>query len=317
MTVHQELAAAAPPRDCVLTLGVFDGVHLGHQRLLSRLVEEGRRRDLLAGVLTFRNHPRAVLTPGAPLALLSSFPEREALLRAAGVDFVAAVTFTPELSRLPARQFATLLVEHLRVRGMVVGPDFAMGHRREGTVPVVRELGRELGFTVEAVEPLTLDGMVVSSSAIRRAVLQGEVEVAARMLGRPYPLPGRVVRGAGRGRGLGFPTANLEVEAGRAVPGDGIYATWALVEGRRFPAATSVGVRPTFGGGARAVEAHLLDFHGELYGTTVTLEFVARLREERRFESPQALAAQMERDVAQAGALLAQRPVPAAGRRAT
>ena len=298
MGALEELERLALPGPSLVSVGVFDGVHRGHQRLLRELVARARERGAVSVVLTFRNHPRTVLQGGSPVPLLAGLEERFARIRDLGVDRVVALPFDAGLAQLTAREFVLLLRRRLGMVGMVMGPTFRLGRGAEGTPQVLQDLGRELGFAVIVVEPLALEDCTpINSTAIRDALARGGVERAAEMLGRPYTLPGVVVRGEGRGRGLGFPTANLEPDPGRAVPGDGIYATWAEVEGRRYPSATSIGLRPTFGGQRRTVEAYLMDFEGDLYGRRMALTFVARLREERRFPSVSALVEQMARDV--------------------
>ena len=304
MTIHRELARASPSRDTVLTIGTFDGVHLGHQQLLQRLKAMAASSGLLSVVLTFRNHPRLVLSPEVKLHCLTTLEERIALLEAQGVDMVIAIDFTKELSLLKAQEFVALLSRLLKMRGLVVGPDFALGHRREGNISALKHLGAETGFWVEPVEPVVMGKSVIKSSAMRSLITQGDVANASRMLGRWFSLTGQVVEGERRGRMLGFPTANLLLESNLVIPADGIYATWGTVEGQRHQAATCIGVRPTFGPGKRTVEAYILDFEGDLYGKPVTLEFASRLREERAFSSADALIKQMELDVEQARAVL-------------
>lgn len=306
MQAREELSRIKPNADTVAAIGVFDGVHLGHQYLLRELRRIASQANVKSLVITFINHPRTVLRPDLPTAYLSSLERRLALLRAQGVDFVAPVTFDEPLSRMRAREFLDLLQKTVRVHGLVVGPDFAVGYQREGTVPVLRTLGQELGISVTALEPLTVGEGTVSSTAVRTALTEGSTVAVARMLGRAFCLDGKVTHGDRRGTALGFPTANLAVAKDMALPRDGIYATWALLKGMRYPSATSIGVRPTFGQGlARTVETFILDYRsGELYGQPVILEFADRLRDEQRFESAEALVAQMHRDVAQARAAL-------------
>ena len=216
-----------------------------------------------------------------------------------------AVDFTLELSELTASEFVDALIRELGMKGLVVGPDFALGHRRQGDVATLREMGRTAGFWVETVDNFLLDGAPVKSSVIRELLAQGQVEKAKRMLDRPFSLRGEVESGDRRGRDLGFPTANLATDGTMAVPGDGIYATWATVDGVRHQGATSIGVRPTFGGeGDRRVETYLLDFSGDLYGKRMTLEFEQRLRGELAFSSVDALVEQMKQDVEQSRAAL-------------
>lgn len=287
-----------------VTIGVFDGVHLGHQHLFSVLRAEAQRQGLKTVAVTFRNHPRLFLYPDRPFPLLTTPEERIRLIRQQAVDSVIPLTFDADLARVPAEEFLHALVARLGMRLLVAGQDFALGYHREGTLSVVRELGEKMGFTVTVVPPFLLDGAVVSSSAIRRAVLEGRVEEATRLLGRPPALEGTVRPGVGRGRQLGYPTANLEVDAGLAIPANGIYATWTLLEGKRWPSATSIGVRPTFGESARTIETYILGFSGNLYGQRLRLEFVRRLRDERAFPSIQALVEQMRRDIEEARSIL-------------
>ena len=300
MAPLEELAAATPPRDSYITVGVFDGVHLGHQHLFAALVREAARAGCLAGVVTFRNHPGTVLVPGTVIPAITTVEEQAGLIRKLGIDFVVPATFTLEVSKMTADEFVSLLQRHLRMRGLVVGPDFALGHHREGTPEVLKKLGEKLGFSVAVVEPFTLDSHVVNSTAIRTALAQGDVQMAASLLGRPFTLEGTVVRGDQRGGSiLNYPTANVQADYGMMVPGDGIYATWAHFGGQRHKAATSIGVRPTFGSNERTVEAFVLDYQGDLYNKSMRLEFVRYLRTEVAFESVEKLKEQMDRDVEQ------------------
>ena len=304
MTVHEEFARVASEADTAFTIGIFDGVHLGHQHLLSQLQSMALPEGLVPGVLTFRNHPRSVLAPGADVAYITPLEERISLLRHAGVEKVVALEFTQELSILSAREFLALLNIHLKMRGLVVGPDFAMGHNRDGTIPVIEEIGADLGFWVRTVEPVYLGEGIVKSSAIRRAIACGNVAEASRLLGRTYSITGAVVPGDRRGATLGFPTANLEIDSATMTPENGIYATWATVDGNRYPSATNVGVRPTFGSGPKLVEAFIMDFDQDIYGKQLALEFVERLREELAFESVDELVRQMKLDVEHARDIL-------------
>ena len=291
-----------------MTIGTFDGVHLGHQQLLQHLKAAASSEGLLSAVLTFRNHPRLVLTPGVSLRYITALDERVALLKGQGIDLVISMDFTEELSLLRASEFASLLSRRLKMKGLIVGPDFALGHNREGDIPALKQLGAELGFWVKPVEPVLVDRIVIRSSVIRSLMAQGDVENASRMLGRWYSLTGTVVEGDHRGRELGFPTANLSVGPDLVIPADGIYATWATVGGQRYQAATSIGVRPTFGVKGRTVEAFIMDFQGDIYGSAVTLEFVRRLRAEEAFSSIEALVKQMNVDVEQAREVLSHPP---------
>ena len=300
MRVHEELPDTPPDRSTILTIGVFDGVHRGHQHLLKRVVEEASREGMLSGVLTFVNHPRSVLVPDTCISYITSVEDRLTLLKEAGIDMVIPLHFDMELSRLRAHEFTGLLQERLRMAGLVMGYNFAMGYKREGTPETLATIGNEQGFFVNVVDAVSVEGGRVSSTVIRDSVTAGDVAGASELLGRPFSLCGKVVVGDGRGKTLGFPTANLDYSEDRLAPGNGVYATWACVGDDRYMAATNVGVRPTFGENERAVEAFLLDFDGDLYGKDVTLEFVGRLRDELRFESAEALVTQMHLDVEQA-----------------
>ena len=297
MTFRQRLDRAAPERETVITIGVFDGVHRGHSHLLQHLIAAAESR-YQPTVLTFGNHPATVLQPGRQVSLITTLARKEALIRAQGIDHVVSLDFTPELAQLSFREFVSLLTERLRMKGMVIGSDFALGRNREGTVERLAALGQEMGFFVEIVEPLLLDGLLVKSRVIRQKLTEGEVAVSGRLLGRSFSLAGDVVTGDRRGRTLGFPTANVNVSKTMAHPADGIYATWALVDGARRPAATSIGVRPTFGLSERLVEVYILDFDGDLYGRELEVEFVDKLRDQEAFSSLDALVEQINRDVA-------------------
>ncbi len=304
MQLEAELAGSSPGQDTALAIGVFDGVHLGHRYLISRLTEVAAEGDLLSGVVTFRQHPRAVVTPGADLPYLTTVEERVCLLRQAGVDLVVPLSFTAETAQLTAGEFVVSLHRHLRMRRLVVGPDFALGKGREGTAAVLEGLGKAIGFTVTGVSSQTNGDDIISSTAIRNAMAEGDMARVARLLGRDYSLDGAVIHGAGRGAGIGFPTANLAVDPGRALPPEGVYATWAHVDGRTYPSMTNIGRNPTFGENDRTVEAFLLDFDHDLYGSSVRLDIVARLRDEKKFDSVDQLKAQIAADVAAGRAIL-------------
>ncbi|MXY47537.1 MAG: bifunctional riboflavin kinase/FAD synthetase [Chloroflexi bacterium] len=304
MRIERELGQAHLDKDSVLTIGVFDGVHLGHQSLITKVIAEARAQNAAAGVLTFRNHPDSVLNPNFQPQYITSIEERIRLIEELGADFVVPVSFDKEVARLRARKFAELLRSKLRMRGLVVGPDFAMGYKREGDVDTLTTIGAELGFSVSAVDLLSEGGVAVHSTSIRRALVDGSVANAAKKLGRNFAIIGTVVTGDRRGRTLGFPTANIEVRPHMAIPGNGIYATRAFVNGERYMAATSIGTRPTFDGKGRTIEAYLLGFDSNLYNMELRLEFVQRLRDELKFDSVDALLEQMELDVEQTRTLL-------------
>jgi riboflavin kinase/FMN adenylyltransferase len=256
-------------------------------------------------VITFRNHPASVIRPAINPRFLTTVEERLRLIKDTGIDIVAPVTFGLELSRIRAREFAALLQERMRMKQLVVGPDFAMGYRREGDVAMLASLGEEMGFSVVVVEPLVGDdGEVIKSTLARAALSRGDIARVSNLLGRPFGLSGTVVKGHGRGGPMGFPTANLEVAEGMAAPGNGIYATWAHVGEDRYMAATSIGVRPTFRDGGHTIEAYLMDFDADLYGREIRLEFVDRLRDELSFDSVESLQEQIDKDVYRTRAVL-------------
>jgi riboflavin kinase/FMN adenylyltransferase len=302
--VEEELKEFTPQRETVLTIGVFDGIHLGHQHLIEYLKRQALMRDYLPGVVTFRRHPQQVLSPQTHLHYLTTLEERIRLLKGLGIELIVPLPFNLELAQLPARQFASLLQTHLRMRGLVVGPDFAMGQGREGDVSTLHSLGKEMGFWVDVVLPKIVNGEVVSSTIIRQALAQGDMLKVRRLLGRPFSLSGKVVHGTERGKQLGFPTANLGVNSGQALPIDGVYVTRAYLGSHAYPSVTNIGIRPTFGQGERAVEVYLLDFKGQLYGQGLRIELVERLRDERRFPTLEELKAQINRDVEQAISIL-------------
>ena len=258
--MEEELAGLSPDKDMLLTIGVFDGVHLGHKYLISRLKELALKQGLASGVVTFRQHPEEVMSPKNKLPFLTDLKQRINLLKGEGVDAVIPLSFTTELAQLSARQFISLLQKHLRVRGMVIGPDFALGRNREGDAETLRQLGKEMGFSVTVVPPVVIDGEVVSSTAIRKALARGDMKRVQKLAGRPFRLQGRVVRGVGRGVKLGFPTANLEIEPEHALPADGVYVSQAHIDNQTYPSVTNIGKRPTFGSKERLVEVYLLDY---------------------------------------------------------
>ena len=300
---------------CVVTIGVFDGVHRGHQALIGRAVELARQRGLPGVVLTFDPHPAEVVRPGSHPAQLTSLNRKAELVEELGVDVFCVLPFTLELSRLPADEFVhELLVERLHVAAVVVGENFTFGHRATGNVELLRALGHRFGFVTEGASMVTVPRngagadaeMVFSSTYIRSCIDAGDVAAAAAALGRPHRLEGIVVRGDGRGRELGYPTANLSTARHAAVPADGVYACWfAHGRGRRLPAAVSVGTNPTFSGRERRVEAFVLDLDEDLYGQRVALDFVARLRDMERYDTIDALVEQVGIDVRHTRELLA------------
>jgi riboflavin kinase / FMN adenylyltransferase len=297
---------AAPLPRVVLTLGNFDGVHLGHQAIVARARAEADRRGAQVVALTFHPHPLAVLAPARAPALVQSLRDRLASLRDLGVDAAVVQRFTPAFAALEPQAFVEgFLLRSLELVHVVVGYNVNFGRNRAGSAATLRELGARHGFDVETVGPVTVGDATVSSSMVRKAVAAGDVARAAALLGRPHRLRGRVVVGDRRGRTIGFPTANLHVRPGVLLPADGVYAVRAAVDGAARPAVVNVGVRPTFGEARRTIEAHVLDWNGDLYGRWLELELVARLRGEERFAGVDALRAAIAADVDHARRVLA------------
>ncbi len=296
---RRELSRVAPGRPCALTIGVFDGVHRGHQHLVDVLLQRARREQLAAVALTFNPHPRAVLRPGTAITYLTSLEERVELLQALGLDAVGVLAFTSELAQLSPKEFLSLLVEELEMRLLVAGPDFALGRNRAGTIGVMRQIGESLGFSVEVASLLAEDDEKVGSSSIRQALAQGDLGRVGRLLGRPFSLRGPVVAGDRRGRSLGFPTANVAIGLDRALPAYGVYVTRAYLRESAYESCTSIGIRPTFAVEPRpTVETFIIDFDQDVYGQEMRIDVLHRLRGEERFESVQDLITQMHKDIA-------------------
>jgi riboflavin kinase / FMN adenylyltransferase len=305
----------------VVTVGMYDGVHRGHQELIGTAVTRARSTGRPCLLLTFDPHPSEVVRPGSHPAILTSMDRKAELVAALGVDAMCVLPFTPEFMRMSPETFThTVLVEHLHVASVVVGENFTYGHRASGSVDTLAQEGRRFGFAVEGVplanvtmgpEPSAAGEITISSTYIRACVAAGDMTSAARALGRPHRIEGVVVRGDRRGRELGYPTANVESAPYTAVPADGVYAGSLVIRDPRSgvtvstsPAAISVGTNPTFQGSRRTVEAFLLDFDGDLYGEHVGVEFVQRLRPMLAFADVGELVAAMDRDVAETRALL-------------
>lgn len=294
------------PGGVAVSIGVFDGVHLGHRQMLQALFNDAASLgDLPMGAITFDRHPLATIAPERAPELISTPDERLALFEEAGLDFAAVLTFDERMRALPPDEFVRLvLADGLGARLVVVGAGFRFGLNAAGDVDELRRLGDHFGFAVEAIQLLETGSGPISSTLIRRALADGDVGAAAGLLGRPFSRTGRVVAGDHRGAGIGFPTANLEIRPGLVIPGRGVYAAYARIADGRLPGVVNIGVRPTFDGVRQVVETHLLDFSGDLYGSDLTLEFVERLRPEQKFDSVAALVDQIGADVDSARSLL-------------
>lgn len=308
---------------CVVTIGVFDGVHRGHQELISRAVKAGRSRGVPTVLMTFDPHPMEVVFPGSHPAQLTTLTRRAELVEELGVDVFLVMPFTADFMKLtPERYIHELLVERLHVVEVVVGENFTFGKKAAGNVDLLRQAGERFGFAVDSLtlvaedpEPDRDDRVTFSSTYIRSCVDAGDMGAAAEALGRPHRVEGVVVRGDGRGRGLGFPTANVAPPMYSAIPADGVYAAWftvlghgpvvgSVVPGERYQAAVSVGTNPTFSGRTRTVEAFVLDTSADLYGQHVAVDFVARLRGQEKFDSVSDLVTAMHADTERARGVL-------------
>jgi riboflavin kinase/FMN adenylyltransferase len=288
-------------RKVCLAIGVFDGVHLGHQHIIRQTLADARQHDALGLVLTFDRHPSAIVAPDRVPPLIHSLPQKLRAIESLGVEGVLLVHFDPAFSQQTGEEFIRGLVRDLvRIQSICVGADFVFGCRRSGSVALLKTLGDELGFEVHGLAAVALDGQTVSSTRIREAISTGDLEAARQMLGRPYALCGRVVEGDRLGRQLGFPTANLEMD-GRVLPPHGVYSAATTLDGQRYPVALNIGLRPTVTASPPAlrIEAHLLDFDGSLYGKELEVEVGVKLRAERRFDSPAELREQIARDILQ------------------
>jgi riboflavin kinase/FMN adenylyltransferase len=298
LLAHDELSRHRPAGPSAVTLGVFDGVHLGHRHLIGELRRRARARGLVSAIVTLHPAPIQVLRPQIRIAYISSLEERVELLRATGVDVVAPLTFTSEVAELSALDFVTLLRDTLEIRYLLMGPDNAFGRGREGTPKRIAELAPELGFEHDVLDRTLEQGTErVSATAIRNAIAEGHMETAARLLGRPFSLRGPVVRGAERGRTIGFPTANMAITPDRALPAFGVYVVRAAIGGASYMGATNIGIKPTFDEERPTIETYLLDFEGNIYGREIRIELLHRLRGEIKFAGVDALIEQISTDV--------------------
>ena len=285
-------------RPTVLTLGVFDGLHLGHQLIMQTVVERARAAGAVPTVITFDPHPRAVLHPESAPPLLQTFDQKIEAFGVLGIEQTIVVRFTKEFSSIRAADFLSdVLVDRLHAKEVYLGKGFAFGHSREGNIDLLKRVGAELGFVAGEVPEVKLRGARVSSSKIRGLLAAGQVNLARRMLGRPYGVEGRVERGAERGHKLGFPTANLHPH-NRVIPRNGVYVTGTLIDNQWRRSVTNVGLRPTFGDAVEpSVETFVLNWDGDLYGDVIRVRFLYRLRDERKFNSIDELKTQITRDV--------------------
>jgi riboflavin kinase/FMN adenylyltransferase len=283
-----------------VTIGNFDGVHLGHQQILRRLVERAEKSNWMSAVLTFFPHPARVLRPEQAPPLLATLDQRLAAFGAAKIDATLVLNFDRELAQVTAADFVKrYLLETMRAKAVLVGETFRFGHRQAGDVNLLCELGKRWGFEVDVVPPVTIEGVAVSSTAVREVVRDGRMEDARKLLGRPYALAGQIRTGTGQGRKLVVPTLNLNTEQ-ELLPKMGVYATEVALDGKVYRAATNVGVRPTFDGSRTTVESHLLDFNENRTSGPIEVRFCTRLRDEKKFSGPEALREQVLKDIERA-----------------
>jgi riboflavin kinase/FMN adenylyltransferase len=296
MSLENDLSGFTPEKDTYLTIGVFDGLHLGHKSLLSELVKRAKQKGLKSGVITFKQHPRRVLNPDNKIQFLTNLQLKIQLIKDEGVDFVIPLNFTHEIAGIRAADFIALLQKHLKMQGLIVGPDFALGSGRKGDIAFLRSLSQSMNFEFDAILPFKNSIGIISSTSIRNALAAGDMEKAHHLLGRYFSIEGEVVEGTGTGRRIGFPTANLFVDSEQALPLEGIYATKALFDGNSYDSVTFIGRRATFGDTRRTIETHIIDFDGDLYHKNLKIDIIYRLRSEIRFENADELAEQIKKD---------------------
>lgn len=285
-----------------VTIGVFDGVHLGHQHIIKNMVENAHQHDALAVIVSFHPHPTAVLQKIREPLYLTLPEERAKIFSELGVDYTITLDFGIHLAELSAREFVSELKNHLGMQQLWIGTDFALGKNRQGDVKLLAQLGQEFGFQLHISDPISASKIKISSSEIRKLILEGQVETANQLLGRNYTIQGKVIRGDGRGRKLGIPTVNLEYDPHRLVPARGVYATVVVLEGKPYPSVTNIGTRPTFYDQENVfrIESHILDFDHELYDQPLDIEFIRFLRPEQKFSTVDGLIAQIQIDIQRA-----------------
>ena len=306
MDFLQRLSEIQPDLETVLTIGVFDGVHVGHCHLLNEVVNKAGN-EYIPAVMTFTNHPATVINSALTIQSLSTPEQKTRLISNQGIKLIVQIPFDHELASVSAAIFAKALSDHLKIAGLVIGPDFALGKDREGNYNVLKALGAKLGFWVSSVNPLIVDGFPVKSRRIRQDLTAGSIRNVTKQLGRLFSLSGSVTTGNKQGRELGFPTANLSLSDNMLLPGDGIYATWATVNHMTYQSATSIGIRPTFGLTERVVETHIFDFDENIYSKPITIQFVEKIRDQETFNNLPDLITQITHDVSESRIILGER----------
>ena len=297
--VHAATKLKTKGKSVCLAIGFFDGVHLGHQQILRQTIADAHKHNSIALALTFDKHPNVIVAPDKAPPLIYSLPQKLRAIESLGMENILLIEFDTQFSEQSGEEFIRGLARDLgKIHSVCVGAEFVFGHKRSGNVALLKRLGAELDFQVHGLSALALDGQTVSSTRIREAIRAGDFDDASQMLGRPYAICGRVVEGDKLGRQLGFPTANLDA-TGLLLPPNGVYAAFTRLKGKQYRAALNIGFRPTVAAGMQLrAEAHLLDFRGELYGTELEIEICEKLRDERKFSSPETLREQIARDIA-------------------
>ena len=284
-------------KESLLAIGVFDGVHLGHQHLFNNLINTAKDHQLLSGVLTFKNHPATVLNSNFKPQLITSPVEKIKLIESTGIDFVVPITFDKTLANLSAKSFIELIQKHLNMKGISVGPDFHMGTNREADVTKLQTMGLKMGFFVNIPTLYEKTEIPVRSTSVRNSLISGNIKLANSILGRNFSLSGKIVKGFQRGKELGFPTANLSFDENQLIPENGIYATKVYLKNITYNGATSIGTNPTFQNQHKTIETFILNFNQDIYGESIKLEFIDKIRDEQSFKSVESLIIQMKKDV--------------------
>jgi riboflavin kinase/FMN adenylyltransferase len=297
MDLSKQLATKQIAKKSTLTIGVFDGVHLGHLYLIKKLIEIADCKQSLSGIITFLNHPSEILNPKFNPSFIMDPNEKILLLEKTGVDYVIPITFNQSISTMSAITFIDNLQSNLNMKGLVVGSDFAMGKNRETTAIGLQNLGLDKKFSTDIIKPQEINGIPLRSTSVRNFLLSGDIKNASKVLGRNFNVSGTVAHGEKRGRKLGYPTANLKTSTGIMLPSNGIYATFAFINGSKFMSATSIGTNPTFEGNTKTVETYILNFDKDIYGQPIKIEFIKRLRDEMKFSSVESLITQMDIDI--------------------
>ena len=297
MDLKKQLSKKQVNGNSILTIGVFDGIHLGHLHLIKKLIQIADQKKYLSGIITFINHPAEILNPQFNPSFIMDPNEKILALEETGVDYVIPIIFNHTISNMSAISFIDDLQNNLRMKGLVIGPDFAMGKNREASASKLEELGVYKKFSTEIITPQDINGIPLRSTSVRNFLFSGDIENASKVLGRNFKISGIVIHGEERGRKLGYPTANLKVSPKIVTPENGIYATFAYINNKKFMSATSIGTNPTFKGANKTIETYILNFDNDIYDQTINIEFIKKLRDEIKFSSVEKLVNQMDTDI--------------------